>query len=177
MLSALVLVLTIPSASFAGSSVVSTNVTLLGDTNGTGCAVWVQPAEPIVFGTASALRRSTARFVSRTLGLRVVNGRDVATDRCMITIGGSSFVAGDIEARSIHLLKLSQSPASTAPVHLVPRVNEMALGELQSILVLSPSHGACAVVDLALDTEGIPTLLSDEPVIGTLTFTLSNAAP
>jgi hypothetical protein len=176
-LSALILVMTAPVASLADSSGITTSVILSGDANGTGCAVWVASSIPISFGELSSLDIAHDRFVSQALNLRIVNGQDVTPSSCTVTVGGSSFMASATERRSIHMLKLSQSPASTVPVLLVPQVNEMALGELQSTLVQAPQPGGCVVVTATLDIPRLPVLASNELATGTVTLTLSGVAP
>jgi hypothetical protein len=176
-LSTLILVMATPLASLADSSAVSTEATLLGDADGTGCAVWVQPAGEIAFGALVPLRLDGSSPLSRELALQVVNGRDVDTSACTVTAGGASFMANGFELRSIHTLMLAPSPVSGVPTRLVPQVNEIAQGELQAMLISSPQTGECAVVTASLTTEGLPALPFNTRVIGTLTLTLSGVTP
>lgn len=155
----------------------TTDVTLQGDANGTGCAIWLEPAEPIRFGVLVPPIRSEDRLVSREFSLRVVNGQAVATSSCVVTTGGASFQWNELEVRSVHALKLSKSPTSGLSVRQVPQVNEMADGELQSILVQSPSASGCAIVLATLDLSSLGLLRADAIVRGTLTLTMSDTAP
>jgi hypothetical protein len=120
---------------------------------------------------------SKDRLVSREFSLRVVNGRDVSPSSCRVTVGGASFVQTEKTESSIHALKLTQSHSSIVPVRLVPQVNEMAIGELQSVLVQSPPFGGCAIVIATLDTTSIPVLPAGAVILGTLTLTMSDVAP
>jgi hypothetical protein len=175
-LTTLALVMAMPLASLAGSAV-STDVTLLGDVDGTGCAAWMQPAGAISFGARSSLRPDGDHVLSREIALRVVNGRDVDTSACTVTVGGASFMSDGYELRSIRTLMLAQAPTSDVPVRLAPQVNEMARGALQAVLISSPRTGGCARVIASLNTEGFPAFPFDTRVIGTLTLTLSDVAP
>jgi hypothetical protein len=176
-LAALALVMAMPLVSRAGGSAVSTDVTLLGDADGTGCAAWIQPAGALSFGALSPSQPDGDHVLFREITLRVVNGRDVDTSACTVTAGGASFMADGLELRSIHTLMLAQSPSSTVLVRLVPGVNEMARGESQAVLISSPATGGCAVITASLHTEGLPAFPFDTRVTGTLTLTLSDVAP
>lgn len=174
-LCAVILLMTLSSAWVAADTTTgTTDVMLQGNPAATGCAIWFEPAQPIRFG------RLTPPFdspITRTFSLRVVNGHSVVPAYCAVTVGGSSLLRDGIELRSIHNIKLEQAIGATAPVRLVPRVNAMAFGELQAVLVQSPPASACAVVLVTLDPAGIPRLPADAVITGTLTLTLSDIAP
>jgi hypothetical protein len=177
-LCAFVLLMAAPSVALAeGTTVSNTDVTLQGDANGTGCAIWLEPAEPIRFGALAPPTSAEIYSVSQKFSLRVVNGKDVWPSTCTVTTGGAPFVWNGAEALAIHEVKLAQSPSSTVSVLLVPQVNAMASGELQSVLVKSPTFGGRAIVVAVLDISLIPELPVDAAIVGTLTFTMSDIAP
>ncbi len=158
----------------ADTSTGTTSVTLQASSTATGCAIWFEPARPVRFG------RLTPPFdspVTQTFSLRVINGQAIVPAHCAVTVGGSSFRHDGIELRTIHSVKLEQATGATAPVELVPRVNAMALGELQAVLVQSPPASGCAIVLVTLDPARLPRLPADAVVTGTLTLTLSDIAP
>lgn len=172
---AVILLMTLSSVWVAADTTTgTTSVTLQASSTATGCAIWFEPAKPIRFG------RLAPPFdgpIVQTFSLRVVNGQAIVPAHCAVTVGGSSFLFEGIEQLSIHRIKLEQAAEATVPVRLVPRVNAMALGELQSVLVQSPSAGGCAIVLVTLDPTGLPRLPADAAVTGTLTLTLSDIAP
>jgi hypothetical protein len=172
---AVIVLVTLSSAWVAADTTTgTTSVTLQASNTATGCAIWFEPAEPIRFG------RLVPPFDGpsvQTFSLRVVNGQAIVPAHCAVTVGGSSFLLNGIEQRSIHHIKLEQAAGATASVKLVPRVSEMALGELQAVLVHSPSASGWAVVLVTLDPAGLPRLPADAVVIGTITLTLSDIAP
>lgn len=174
-LCAIALLAAVPStARSEGTATIPASVTLEGDANGPGCAIWLEPAEPVRFGVPASPEDPV---VSREFSLRVVNGQKVVTTSCAVTTGGASFQWKEAPVRSIHTVKLAQSAESAIPVLLVPQVKEMAESELQSVLVQSPATGGCAVVTVTLDTAGLPALPRDAVVTGTLTLTVSDVAP
>ncbi|CAN5645443.1 hypothetical protein BH09CHL1_BH09CHL1_01140 [soil metagenome] len=174
----LIAMMAVPLASFAeGSVITTTSVTLQGDENGTGCAIWLEPAEPMLLGILSSATGNERQLVSRQFSLRVVNGHDVLPSSCVVTVGGASFQSDDAKQLAIHKLKLSQSPDSDLSVYLVPQVNEMAAGEMQSILVKAPEANGCAMIVATLEFSALPLLPAGAIVLGTLTLTMSDTAP
>lgn len=167
----------VPSAVLAEGSVLITSVTLQGDANGTGCAIWLEPAQPIRFGVLKPPARAEDQLVSQQFSLRIVNGRDVSTSSCVVTAGGASFRWNDAEVLPIHTAKLSQAAGSSSSTLLVPQVNVMAEDEPQSILVKSPRASGCAIVIATIDLSSLAVLPTDAIVLGTLTLTMSNTAP
>jgi hypothetical protein len=177
-LCAFILLMIAPSASLAQDSTVSsTSVTLQGDADGTGCAIWLEPAQPVRYGDLKPPVRPEDRAISQEFSLRVVNGRAVSPSSCVVTAGGSAFTSTGNEVLSIHALKLEQSLSSGVSVRLVPQLNDITRGELQSILVQSPEFGGCAIVAAILDTTSIPVLPDHAVIVGTVTLTMSDIAP
>lgn len=176
-LCALLVLAATPSASRADETSTTTSVTLQGKPERSGCAVWLVPAEPVRFGVLTPPSGPENLPVAQAFSLLVLAGSDETSARCTVTTGGSSFRWNDRDVRSIHAIKLTESATSTVPVLPVPQVNDMTGGELQSILMTTPEQSGCAIVVATLDRNALPTLPTDAIVLGTLTLTLSAAAP